>query len=137
MSDIRPSPPRRWSAQAAQLGTRGAADELWLPVCQVCGRVDYPLRELCANCLSQRLEWKSVGPLGRVLATTTLHRSNLPYFRPRLPLRVGSIKLDAGPVVLAFLDDPAIAADARVRVRTRPDEAGSASLVAAPVAGRA
>jgi uncharacterized OB-fold protein len=133
MSDIRPSPPRRWSAQAARLGTRDAPGELWLPVCQVCGRVDYPLRELCANCLSERLEWKAVEPLGRVLATTTLHRSNLPYFRPQLPLRLASIKLDAGPVVLAFLDAAAVAAEARVRVRTRTDEAGSASLAATPV----
>jgi uncharacterized OB-fold protein len=135
MSETRASPPRRWSVQAARLGTQGTADELWLPVCQVCGRVDYPLRELCANCLSERLEWTSVEPHGRVLATTTLHRSNLPYFRPHLPLRVGSIKLDAGPVVLAFLDDAAIAAEARVQVRTRLDEAGSASLVATPVCG--
>ena len=131
MSETPASPPRRWSARAAQLGTQGPGRELWLPVCQACGRVDYPLRELCANCLSERLAWTPVEAPGRILATTALHRSNLPYFRPRLPLRIASIKLDAGPVVLAFLDDAALAAEARVQVRTRLDEAGSAVFVAA------
>jgi uncharacterized OB-fold protein len=135
VSEQPPAPPRRWSAQAARLGTEGSTGQLRLPVCQECGRVAYPLRELCANCLSERLEWQPVEASGRVLATTTLQRSNLPYFRPLLPLRVASIKLDAGPVVLAFLDDAAIAADARVQVKTRLDEAGSASFVAVPAAG--
>ena len=136
MNETGDSPPRRYGAQARHLGTCGAADELWLPVCLLCGRVDYPLRELCANCLSERLEWKAVQSCGHVLATTTLHRSNLPYFRPRLPLRVASIKLDAGPVVLAFLGDAACTAGARVQVRTQLDQGGAATLMALPLAGR-
>jgi uncharacterized OB-fold protein len=137
MNEGENAPPRRYSAQARRLGTQGAADELWLPVCQICGRVDYPLRELCANCLSERLEWQPINPCGGVLATTTLHRSNLPYFRPRLPLRVGSVKLDAGPVMLAFVDDTKVHAGARVRLQTRMDDEGAAVLVAAPAFGSA
>jgi uncharacterized protein len=135
MSENPDRPPQRHSAQARRLGTEGGADELWLPICQVCGQVDYPLRELCANCLSERLEWQAVAPGGRLLATATLHRSNLPYFRPRLPLRIGSIKLDAGPVMLTFLEDARIPAGARVQVRTRTDDGGAATLVAVPDPG--
>jgi uncharacterized OB-fold protein len=137
MNEGQNSPPSRYSAPARRLGTQGAADGLWLPVCQICKRVDYPLRELCANCLSERLEWQPIDPCGRALAVTTLHRSNLSCFRPQLPLRVGSIKLDAGPVVLAFVDDTRVHAGARVRLRTRMDDGGAAVLVAAPASGSA
>lgn len=126
-------PPRRHGVQARRLGLQGAAGDFLLPVCQVCGRVDYPPRELCSKCLSERLEWKAVESQGLVLATTTLHRSNMPYFRPRLPLRVASIKLDAGPVVLAFVDDDATAAGARVQLRTQTDQGGAATFVATRV----
>lgn len=125
-----PHPPPRHGVQAQRLGTQGPAGALWLPVCGACGTVCYPLRELCANCLSDRLDWQPVGDAGSVLATTTIHHSNEPYFRARLPLRIASVRLDAGPVLLVFLDPAALPEGARVRVRIRAEEGSAAVLVA-------
>jgi uncharacterized OB-fold protein len=123
-------PPVLHGVQAQRLGTQDPAGALWLPVCEECGTVSYPLRELCAHCLSDRLAWQPVGEAGTVLATTTIHHSNEPYFRPRLPLRIASVRLDAGPVLLVFLAQAALAEGARVRVRIRTEEGGAALLAA-------
>jgi uncharacterized OB-fold protein len=103
---------------------------LELPVCQDCGAVQYPVRELCGRCLSVRLRFEAVDPQGTLLATTRLHHSNLEAFRTALPLRIGSIKLDAGPVVIAFLPEGAAKADQRMTVRCAPDPHGNAVLKA-------
>ncbi|MDB6000760.1 MAG: short-chain dehydrogenase [Rhizobacter sp.] len=105
-----------------------------MPVCQDCGTVQYPIRELCGRCLSVRLRFEPVDPQGTLLATTRLHHSNLEAFRAVLPLRIGSIKLDAGPVVLAFLPEGAAPADQRMTVRCELDPDGHAVLVAFLVA---
>ena len=77
---------------------------LELPVCGECGTVQYPLREVCVRCLSAKLPRQAVGAGGLLLARTRLHRSMDERFAPRLPLDVGSVKLDAGPVVIAILE---------------------------------
>ena len=74
-----------------------------LQVCAACGRVNYPAREVCRNCLGDRLEFVEMSGAGRLLAQTTLHVSGDPFFRERLPWRIGSVLLDNGAVVLAHL----------------------------------
>jgi hypothetical protein len=56
-----------------------------------------------------------------VLAGTVLHRSNEPRFRARLPLCVGLVKFDAGPVAVCFLSATAALGDT-VHVRIGADD---------------
>jgi hypothetical protein len=90
--------------------------------CLDCGVAQYPAREVCVGCLSDRLEWQSADSLpARVLAITRLHNSNEPQFRPRLPLTVGLVQFDAGPVAVCFVADAAAPGDA-VQVRIGADD---------------
>jgi uncharacterized OB-fold protein len=85
--------------------------------CEDCGAAQYPPRAFCGACLSGRLAWESAESLpARVLARTRLHHSNEPRFRPRLPLTLGLVRFDVGPVALCFLAESAATGDA-VRVR--------------------
>lgn len=89
--------------------------------CVACGVAQYPSREVCVACLSDRLVWEATESLpARVLARTRLHHSNEPRFRPRLPLTVGLVQFDAGPVAVCFLADTAAPGDS-VRVRAGTD----------------
>lgn len=117
---------RRMAADAAEGRFR-------LPVCPDCGGVQYPPREVCAACLCTALEWRDVDPGGTVLAATALHRSREAYFRERLPWTIGSVALDAGPVVLAnFPARHNLAAGDRVILENREAEGGYAALFACP-----
>ena len=55
------------------------------------------------------------------LAQTVLHHSNDLFFRERLPWRLGLVKLDCGPTVVAHLH---AAVTQRVRVRAMLDARG-------------
>ena len=96
---------------------------LELPVCEACGTAQYPVREVCVRCLSDLLRPQSVKASGVILARTLLHRSMDTRFAPRLPLAIGSVKLDAGPVAIAILDGD-LAPGARVQVRAMPGPEG-------------
>ena len=122
--------------------TRAAAvsDHLELQVCEECGTVQYPPRDACGTCLSPDLSWRKQSPLGELLSVATLHHSNHLYFRERLPWRIGVVRMDSGPTVIAFLTDSVVAPDSlggpqrtRVQVLLRLDRAGQAVLVAQPI----
>src|SRR5262245_34679235 len=100
-----------------------------LQQCKDCGMVQYPPREACQNCLSVRLDWKAQPDTGELLAQTVLHHSNDLFFRERLPWRLGLVKLDCGPTVVAHLHE---AVSTRVRVKAMLDRAGQAWPVALP-----
>jgi NAD(P)-dependent dehydrogenase (short-subunit alcohol dehydrogenase family)/uncharacterized OB-fold protein len=113
-----------------------------LQVCENCRAVQYPPREACHRCLAPRLTWRAQSGEGELLGTTTLHHSNDPFFRERLPWRLGLIRLDAGPSVIAHLhgdvgEPPARvpnqeAAPLRIRIGARIDRAGAAVLIGFP-----
>ncbi len=103
---------------------------LALQHCRACGAVQYPPRELCAACLSDTLEWRVTDDgQGEVLAATVLHHSFEPASAAALPLRVGLVRLDAGPTVVCFLDEGCIAG-MRDSITAKPDSAGPAVLSA-------
>ena len=105
---------------------------LLLQRCAVCRVAQYPPREICVACLSDRLEWEVLPRFpGTVIARTILHHSFEPRFRPRLPLAVGLVQLDAGPVAVCFLAAEACTGDC-VHVREYADETGHPVLEAAP-----
>jgi NAD(P)-dependent dehydrogenase (short-subunit alcohol dehydrogenase family)/uncharacterized OB-fold protein len=122
-------PPAARSRVALGLTAAAALGRFELQQCRDCGMVQYPPREACQNCLSVLLDWKPQPASGELLAQTVLHHSNDLFFRERLPWRLGLIKLDCGPTVVAHLHD---AVEKQVRVRAMLDRAGQAVIAALP-----
>ncbi|MGH8209179.1 MAG: SDR family NAD(P)-dependent oxidoreductase, partial [Steroidobacteraceae bacterium] len=94
--------------------------------------VQYPPREACHNCLSLRLDWRLQTGRGELISETTLAHSHDEFFRRRLPWRVGVVRLDSGPTIIAHLHSGTSQAPARVRVDARLDLSGMAVLIAVP-----
>jgi NAD(P)-dependent dehydrogenase (short-subunit alcohol dehydrogenase family)/uncharacterized OB-fold protein len=125
-------PPGGRSRAALGLTAAAAEGRFALQTCADCAAVQYPPREACHRCLSVRLRWRAQDGAGTLLATTTLHHSNDLFFRERLPWRLGMVRLDAGPTVVAHLHGDVGGAPARVTVGARLDRAGQAVLIALP-----
>src|SRR4029453_9970760 len=126
-----------WARGRVALGMTAAAAEghFELQVCRDCAAVQYPPREACHRCLSPRLQWRAQSGEGTLLGTTTLHHSNDPFFRERLPWRLGLVQLDAGPSVIVHLHGEVGDAPAKVKVGARLDRAGQAVLIGFPAEG--
>jgi NAD(P)-dependent dehydrogenase (short-subunit alcohol dehydrogenase family)/uncharacterized OB-fold protein len=125
-------PPAARSRVALGLTAFAAQGRLALQVCRDCGTVHYPPQETCRQCLSLRLEWRPQDGAGDLISDTVLRHSNELYFRARVPLRLGSVRLDAGPTAIAFVHDACPAPPARVRLHAALDRAGTAVLTALP-----
>ena len=123
-------PPATRSRAGLGLSVAAAQGRFALQHCAECGAVQYPPRDACHACLSHDLRWKDTQPYGKVLAETRVQASPDPYFRERLPWRMGSVRLTAGPVVLAHLVDVRRGED--VQVELRLDRAGQGVMIARP-----
>ncbi len=121
------------SRSRAALGLTRAASEgrFEMQVCADCAAVQYPPREVCGACLGERLDWRPVASGGELIALTTLRHSNDLYFRERLPWRVGTVRMDAGPSVIANVHEDC-AERGHVRLALRLDRSGQAVLHALP-----
>ncbi len=124
-------PPGARSRTALGLAAAAAKGRFELQVCQECAAVQYPPREVCHQCLSHVLKWQAVSPAGRLIATTVLHHSNDVYFRERLPWRVGTVRMEAGPSVVAHIHGDCAEGGA-VRLALKLDRSGQAVLIALP-----
>lgn len=124
-------PPEGRSRAALGLTAAAAEGRFRLQTCAECGEVQYPPRDACAGCLSIDLPWRDVAPGGELLAETTVRTSIRLYFRERTPWRVGAVRLDAGPVVIAHVHG-ACAPGGRVTLLNRLDRAGQGVLLAMP-----
>jgi len=115
---------------------QGAVDgRLRLQRCAECAAVQYPPRELCLCCLSDRLSWQIVDGEAEILAATALHHSLDPWFAARSPWTVASLRLAAGPVVFAHVRPALAQAGSRLRVANAHGPDGHWCLVAfAPTA---
>lgn len=112
--------------------TRAAAEGVFeMQVCAECSTVQYPPREVCGHCLSEALTWKQVPNGGELIASTILRHSNDLYFRERLPWRVGTVRMDAGPSVVAHVHED-VSTNDRVRLALKLDRSGQAVLHALP-----
>jgi len=125
-------PPAGRSRVALGLTAAAARGVFALQVCKDCGAVQYPPREACHACLCDRLDWRAQDGAGELLADTIVHHSQELYFRERSPWRLGLVRLDRGPSVVAHLHGDCAAAPARVRVSSALDRAGQGVLVALP-----
>ena len=125
-------PPAARSRVAQGLTAAAALGRFELQTCRDCGTVQYPPREVCRQCLSDRLAWKEQPNTGELVTETLIRHSLELFFRERTPWRAGVVKLDCGPTVVAHLHSDVPAAPARVRVRACLDRSGQAVLVALP-----
>ena len=124
-------PPAARSRRALGLTAAAAQGRFALQVCGQCEAVQYPPREVCGHCLSDALSWQDVDPRGQLLASTTLHHSNDPYFRDRLPWRVGTVRLNAGPSIVAHVHGDC-EDETQVRLTLKLDRSGQAVMIALP-----
>ncbi len=132
----RARPPKQRSPLGAQFTAANLPTALALPCCQDCGHVQYPPTELCGHCLGDALIYRPISTEGTVLATTRLRHSLWEYFKRRLAhtsWTIGSIQLDAGPVVLAHIADEQLQAGDRVNVFSHTDASQQAVLLAAAI----
>lgn len=127
-----PTLPPHVRSRRAMAFTAAAAEGLFkLQRCGQCGVVSYPAREACPKCWSLELLWEQMPEGGQLISETTLHSSINTYFRERMPWRIGTVQLDAGPTVLAHLHGD-VAERARVRIIARTDKSGQGVLFALP-----
>ena len=125
-------PPSARSRAALGLSAAVAEGRFELQACHDCGQVQYPPRDACANCLSVRLTWTPMSGRGELISDTLLHHSNELYYRARVPLRLGLVRLPEGVTLLTHLHGDCPQAKAEVRVRAHLDKAGQAALIALP-----
>ena len=126
-------PPGARSRAALGLTAAAALGRFELQVCGDCGAVQYPAREACGACLSPTLRWRPQTGDGELLADTQVHLSQELYFRERAPWRIGMVRLDVGPTVIAHLHSGCAAAPSRVRLGARLDKSGQGVLIAFPI----
>ncbi|MFW2422640.1 MAG: Zn-ribbon domain-containing OB-fold protein [Porticoccaceae bacterium] len=105
---------------------------LKLQQCGSCQAVNYPARDLCGECLADELSWQPQSGLGRLLAVSTLHYSLEPALHSELPITIGSIKLAAGPVVIAYLQQTEVTIGDSLEVSIGRDSSANAVLIATP-----
>ena len=125
-------PPAARSRVALGLTAAAALGRFELQQCRACGTVQYPPREACQKCLATDLAWQVQPQGGELLSATTLHHSNDLFFRERLPWRLGLVRLDCGPTVVAHLHERVAQAPSRVNVNVKLDRAGQAVMAALP-----
>ncbi len=124
-------PPHARSRKAIAFSTAAAEGRLALQTCAGCGAVIYPAREVCPKCWSMDLPWQDIAAGGELIAETTLRTSVNTYFRERMPWRIGTVRLDAGPMVLAHVHGD-VGEFTRVRMIARTDKSGQGVLMALP-----
>jgi NAD(P)-dependent dehydrogenase (short-subunit alcohol dehydrogenase family) len=93
--------------------------------------VVYPPRDACPSCLSARLPYRDVNPNGRLVVETVVRIATDPYFRARVPWRIGIVKLDAGPILVVHLHGD-VSEGGRVRLALKLDKSGGAVAIALP-----
>jgi NAD(P)-dependent dehydrogenase (short-subunit alcohol dehydrogenase family)/uncharacterized OB-fold protein len=125
-------PPAARSRAALRFTAAAAEGRFELQTCRACGTIQYPPRSACTACLSSRLEWREVDGAGELISDTTLHHSNELYYRERVPVRLGLVRLAGGPTLLTHIHADCPAAPAPVRVRAHLDKSGQAMLIALP-----
>src|SRR6185369_921825 len=112
--------------------TRAAAEgRFMLQRCEACGSFAYPAREACPSCLSAGLSFVDAPRRGILLAETTARVPSDVYFRERAPWRIGLVKMDCGPTIVAHLHADCTEG-APVRMSLQLDKSGQAVAFARP-----
>ncbi len=112
-----------------------AGGGLCLQVCEPCQAVQYPPRDNCRQCLSDKLTWQPVCAEGVVMAWSRVHASTQAFFREHAPWHVANIRLDCGVVLYAFVSERCLQTGTRVYVHPVIDSNDEVVFVATTVAG--
>ena len=102
----------------------------YLERCTDCDQVQYPPRGFCGRCLSAHVNDQSIGEAGELLSWATLRTSLEPAIAEHLPLTIASVKLDEGPVVIAYFNGQPRRAGQPVKISSGNGPAGDQVLVA-------
>jgi uncharacterized OB-fold protein len=70
---------------------------LMLQRCRACGAWHFPVRELCAECLSTDLEWAESSGRGTVHTFGVMHRVYHPAFASEVPYNLAVVEFGEGP----------------------------------------
>ncbi|MGO3891187.1 MAG: Zn-ribbon domain-containing OB-fold protein [Paenalcaligenes sp.] len=127
-----PLPPHARSSTALHLNHIAESGSFSLQVCQECQTVQYPPRDVCSHCLGPQLQWQAVESTATLVAQSTLHHSNEPYFQAKLPWHIGTAKLDCGPVAIVNLPST-LPLGQRLQLTLTLDASHSAVLTANPI----
>lgn len=73
-----------------------------LPVCTSCKSIQYPVREICRNCLSEDITWQDIDPQATLLVSVPLHHSHEEQFD--LPTTIGTVQLKDGTTLISHID---------------------------------
>jgi NAD(P)-dependent dehydrogenase (short-subunit alcohol dehydrogenase family)/uncharacterized OB-fold protein len=125
------SPQGARSRTALGLAAAAAEGRFALQVCPECATTIYPPRDACPACFAPEPPFCDVATGGELLATTTIRTSTDSYYRERMPWRVGTVKLDCGPAVVAHVHGDVSDGD-RVRMSLNLDRSGQAVAFALP-----
>lgn len=127
-----PASPPRPRSRTSHGFTRAAAEgRFMLQRCDACGAFAYPARDACPSCLSPALAFADAPGRGTLLAETTARVPSDVYFRERAPWRIGLVKMDCGPTIVAHLHADC-AEGAPVRMSFQLDKSGQAVAFARP-----
>lgn len=124
------SPPASRSRAALGLVSAAAQGLVRLQVCAACEVACYPPRDACPRCFGVDLPWRDVAPEGEAIAQTTIRVATDPYFRERLPWRVGTIAFHGVSLVANLHRD--VVVPGRVRITVKLDRAGNPVFFALP-----
>src|SRR5262249_35030828 len=112
--------------------TRAAAEGRFaLQQCGACGAFTYPARDACPRCLSASLVFVKAPNRGMLLSETIVHVPSDIHFRERAPWRVGLVRMECGPTIMAHLHADC-AEDAPVTMSFQLDKGGQAVAFARP-----
>jgi len=70
--------------------------------CEKCGKLHFPPRADCADCLSSNMEWVELSGRGKMITYTTAHFAPV-GFEDEAPYTLALAELDDGPRVFASL----------------------------------
>ncbi|MFV0281926.1 MAG: SDR family oxidoreductase [Rhodoblastus sp.] len=126
------SPPGARSRTALGLAAAAAQGRFMLQVCAGCRKEIYPPRDACPACFAAMPPFCDVPDGGVLLAVTTVRTSTDAYYRERMPWRVGTVKLDCGPSVVAHVHGD-LDEGCRVKMTLKLDRSGQAAAFALPV----
>ncbi len=126
-------PPGQRSVCGSQFSAANLPGALQLQHCTDCGHIQYPPAELCGACLGHTLIYRNTACEGTLLAQSQLHHSLWEYFKRRIseaPWPVATVRLNAGPVVIAHLVGRDFNAGDAVQVFSHSDASRSVVLLA-------
>lgn len=83
--------------------TAAASGKLVFQQCSVCGHIQYPPRQNCADCWDDKLTWTESSGRGEIESFTIVKRSPAPAFNAKVPYVVVAVKTAEGPLMITNL----------------------------------